>query len=99
MFTLRIQKLLCHCQDLQTKIQGVLLDASCRPEGRSVSFDRILLNAPSVQSRYEGDIIGTIIAEYSIMSLGKFKFQYDEVFDKVPILPFFDNKIYLDIED
>ncbi|MBK7960183.1 MAG: hypothetical protein IPK04_02535 [Bdellovibrionales bacterium] len=79
--------------------EGVLLDASCRPEGRNVSFDRILLNAPSVQSRYEGDIIGTIIAEYSIMSLGKFKFQYDEVFDKVPILPFFDNKIYLDIED
>jgi hypothetical protein len=79
--------------------EGALLDASCRAEGRNVSFNRLLLNAPSVQSRYEGDIIGTIIAEYSIMSLGQFKFQYDEVFDKVPIFPFFDHKIYLDIKD
>lgn len=78
---------------------GIFMDASCRAEGRSVSFERLLLNAPAIHSRYLGNFIGTIISEYSIMSLGKFKFEYDKVFDKVPVLPMLNHKLYLDLEE
>ncbi|WP_413577561.1 hypothetical protein ACLVWU_04135 [Bdellovibrio sp. HCB290] len=77
--------------------KGVLYDAGCRTEGRSVSFERILLNAPLIHSRYEGNVSGTVIAEVSIMSLNKFKFTYDEVFNTVPVFPFLDRSVYLDI--
>ncbi len=78
--------------------EGLLYDASCRAEGRNVSFDRLLLNAPAIHSRYEGNFIGTVIAEYSIMSLNNFKFQYDAVFDRTPILPMLKHGVYLDIQ-
>ncbi len=78
--------------------EGTLYDASCRAEGRNISFDRLLLNAPAVHSRYEGNFIGTVIAEYSIMSLNQFKFQYDPVFDRTPILPMLKHEVYLDIQ-
>lgn len=77
---------------------GTLYDASCRSEGRNVSFERILLNAPIVHSRYEGNVSGTVIAEFSIMSLGMFKFSFDQVFKTVPVFPFLDKKTYLDVE-
>lgn len=77
---------------------GMFYDAACRPEGRNVSFDRILLNAPVIHSRYEGNVSGTIIAEYSIMSLGMFKFSFDPVFARVPVFPFIDPALYLHIE-
>ncbi len=79
-------------------VEGTIYDASCRAEGRNISFDRLLLNAPAVHSRYEGNFMGTVIAEYSIMSLGQFKFQYDQVFDRTPILPMLKHEIYLDIQ-
>jgi hypothetical protein len=78
--------------------EGSLLDAACRAEGRQVGFERLLLNAPGIQSRYQGNFLGTIISEYAVMSLGQFKFQYDNVFDRVPVLPMLNHKIYLDIE-
>lgn len=78
---------------------GPLYDASCRNEGRNVSFEKILLNAPVVHSRYEGNISGTIIAEFSLMSLGKFKFSFDQVFTKVPVLPFIDQGLYLEVKN
>ena len=78
--------------------EGVLYDASCRSEGRSVAYERIFLNAPSIQSRYQGDVFGTMVAEYALMSLGNFKFKYDTVFDKVSILPFLKSQIYLSVE-
>jgi len=84
--------------DLLEFAEGELLDASCSPEGIQVGFDRILLNAPSVQSRYQGHFNGTIIAEFSVMSLGQFKFSFDPVFNRVPVLPFLDKSIYLDIK-
>ncbi|WP_413580597.1 Ig-like domain-containing protein [Bdellovibrio sp. HCB288] len=77
--------------------KGALYDAACRTEGRNVSFERILLNAPLIHSRYEGNVSGTVIAEVSIMSLNKFKFSYDEVFNTVPVFPFLDRSVYLDI--
>ena len=68
--------------------QGQMMDADCRPDGKNISFERLLLNAPQIQSRYEGNFQGVIIAEIAIMRLGDFKFKYDPVFKTTPILPF-----------
>jgi hypothetical protein len=67
---------------------GSFMDADCRAEGKNINFKRLLLNAPQLQSRYEGNFSGVIIAEIAIMRLGDFKFKYDPVFKNVPILPF-----------
>ncbi|MBO9667240.1 MAG: hypothetical protein J7501_10560 [Bdellovibrio sp.] len=77
---------------------GTLYDAACRSEGRMVSFERLLLNAPIVHSRYEGNFSGTIISEFAIMSLGQFIFSFDPVFSKTSVLPFLDSKTFLHIE-
>lgn len=84
--------------DLIQAKAGLFYDASCRPEGRNISFERILLNAPIVHSRYEGNVSGTIIAEFSVMSLGMFKFSFDPVFTRVPVFPFLDTALYLDVK-
>jgi hypothetical protein len=75
------------------------MDAACRPERRAVSFERLLLNAPAVHSRYQGSYSGSIIAEIAVGSLEKFVFSFDPVFSSVPILPFLDSKTYLEIRD
>lgn len=77
---------------------GTLFDAECRPEGRNVAFQRILLNAPIVHSRYTGQVEGTIIAEFAQMTLSTFKFKFDPVLKTVPILPFLDPSSYLLVE-
>lgn len=70
-----------------------LQDASCRPvitgqpAPREVHFERLLLNAPRVDSRYTGQFTGVIISELALMSLADFTFQFDDVFKRVPILP------------
>lgn len=79
--------------------EGPLYDATCRPEGRNVSYDRIILNAPIIQSRYQGNISGTIISEFSIMSLGTFKFTFDPVFTRVSVFPFLEKSMYLEVKD
>jgi hypothetical protein len=76
---------------------GPLLDAACEPQGREVAFERILLNAPIIHSRYKGDVSGTLIAEQAAMSLGNFKFSYDSIFSKVPVLPFLQANEFLAI--
>jgi hypothetical protein len=78
---------------------GVLYDAACRQEGRNVSFERIVLNAPAIHSRYQGNISGTLIAEYALMSLGVFKFKFDPVFTRVPMFPKVNKKLYLEVTD
>jgi len=78
---------------------GPFMDAACRSETRNVSFERILLNAPIIHSRYEGNVSGTIIAEVSIMALGQFKFSFDPVFLDVPVLPYLKASTYLEIKD
>jgi len=78
---------------------GTLYDASCRGEGRTIGFERIVLNAPVINSRYQGDISGTIIAEHAVMSLGTFKFKFDPVFIRVPLFPKISKKLYLDVVD
>lgn len=78
---------------------GTLYDAACRAEGRNVSFERIVLNAPAIHSRYEGNVTGTLIAEYALMSLGTFKFKFDPVFIRVPMFPKVSKKLYLEVID
>ncbi|NQZ19343.1 MAG: hypothetical protein HRT44_08820 [Bdellovibrionales bacterium] len=50
-------------------------------------YHRLLLNAPAVHSRYNGDFQGWVIAEFALWKLGDFKFRFDPVFKSVPILP------------
>lgn len=68
-------------------------DASCRPavngaKPRDVHFERLLINAPRVDSRYSGKFTGVIVSELPLMSLSAFAFSYDTVFNRVPVLPF-----------
>ena len=41
---------------------------------------------------------GTMIAEYALMSLGAFKFEFDPVFREVPVLPLLNLEDFLVIE-
>jgi hypothetical protein len=76
-----------------------MLDAACEPiHGRSVAFSHVILNAPIVFSRYQGDFKGSIIAEIALMSLGAFIFEFDPVFSSQVILPLLDPSDYLAIE-
>lgn len=68
-------------------------DASCRTsvngaKPRDVHFERLLINAPRVDSRYTGKYTGVIVSELPLMSLSVFAFSYDPVFNRVPVLPF-----------
>jgi hypothetical protein len=65
---------------------------------RQVSFDRILINAPSLQSRYTGKFKGVMIGETALFSLGKFSFEFDDVFKEVPVLPLLPIENYLVVE-
>lgn len=76
----------------------LLYDSECRAEGRNITFDSLLLNAPFVHSRYKGNFKGTIIAETGLMSLGSFVFSFDPVFQKVPVLPFLNMDQILKVE-
>lgn len=66
-----------------------LLDATCRggSDPRAVSFERLLLNAPTIHSRYIGDFKGVVVGEVVLFSVGKFSFTFDSVFQRVPLLP------------
>ncbi|PWU17379.1 MAG: hypothetical protein C5B49_08985 [Bdellovibrio sp.] len=76
-----------------------LVDAACEPQfGRSVSFDRLILNAPIVFSRYQGGFTGSVIAEVALMSLNTFVFQFDEIFSSQPVLPLLRQEDYLMIK-
>jgi hypothetical protein len=74
------------------------VDAALQPCGRSVSFKGVLANAPIVQSRYNGNFGGTIIAEFMMGSLGSFVYTYDDVFEKVPVAPLIDFSKSFDVE-
>jgi hypothetical protein len=83
---------------------GTQQDAACRAEGRNVRYDRLLLNAPLVESRYAGGFSGSIIAEIGLMSLGlaqnqsRFKFEFDPVFQEADILPLLTDQDFLHVE-
>lgn len=79
---------------------GVTLVDSSNPFNNTANtpFRRLLLNAPDVQSRYNGKFEGTIIAEYALWKLGQFTFQYDSVFTAVPIFPLLDLNTILRVQ-
>lgn len=67
---------------------GVLKDAQDSYSPRaSINYTGLLLNAPMVQSRYLGNIKGTIIAEAALFALGEFHFEFDPVFGEVNVFP------------
>jgi len=74
-----------------------LVDAALQPTGRQVGFDRLLVNAPTIQSRYQGHFNGVIIAEVALFSLNQFDFKFDEVFSRVPVLPLIPEKEFLEV--
>lgn len=80
--------------------QGGLEDASCRggQNPRQVSFNRLLLNAPRVDSRYTGQFTGVIIAEVPLLSLSNFSFRYDQTFNNVPVLPLLQPQDFLVVQ-
>jgi hypothetical protein len=77
----------------------IIYDASCLPNARNVSFQHLLLNAPQVHSRYTGNLRGTIIAEFALMSLGQLSFEFDPVFSdvNVKVLPMLKDTDFLKV--
>lgn len=76
-----------------------LRDATCEPGGRNKALSRVLLNAPRVDSRYNGNFSGAIIAEISTLSVGSFKFSFDPVFERVAILPMLKDADFLHVDE
>jgi hypothetical protein len=72
-------------------------DASCYAEGRAIHLNRILIAAPSVQSRLTGNVSGVVIAEVPLFALGQFSYEFDSVFQRVPVLPILKSTDFLDI--
>jgi hypothetical protein len=62
-----------------------------QPTGRVVSFERLLINTPNFNSRYQGEFKGVIIAEMALGSLGDFSFKFDDIFSRVFVLPLLNN--------
>ena len=53
----------------------------------SIPFERLLVNAPNIQSRYIGKYSGVVIAEIALFAPGELVFEYDPIFNSIPILP------------
>lgn len=73
-------------------------DASCYAGGRSVHLERILLNAPVIQSRFTGNVSGVVITEVALFSLSAFSYQFDDVFKRVNVLPMLAPSQFLDVQ-
>lgn len=91
------QSIVAEAAIVEAGIGGKLQDADCLGS-RAVAFERILLNAPVVMSRYNGNVKGTIVAEWALMSLGAFKFEFDSVFRSVDVLPKLDQASFLTVQ-
>jgi len=63
---------------------------------RTVSFERLLINASQIHSRYTGNYKGIIISPFVMWSLGEFSFEYDTTFDleAVQIFPRLNTPIF-----
>jgi hypothetical protein len=77
---------------------GTLQDATCGPQARAVGYDRLLLNAPVIESRYQGLFSGALIAEITLTSLGSLKFEFDPIFAKASVLPLLTPDDYLNVD-
>lgn len=74
-------------------------DATCESGGRNRTMSRLLVVAPRVDSRYNGNFTGSVVAEAAVMSIGSFKFKFDPVFERVSVLPLLNEADYLKITD
>lgn len=75
-------------QDASVPAAGDAVANSAAGQSRtSINFQHLLLNAPLIHSRYMGAVNGVIVAESAMFSLGEFVFNYDPVFENVPVLP------------
>lgn len=73
-----------------------LEDATCQAD--TPAFSRLLLVAPLVHSRYQGQFKGIVIAEVVLFRLGKSTFEFDPVFKEVPTLPILKDTDYLQVK-
>lgn len=75
-------------------------DASCHggADPRLVHFDRLMLVAPNVQSRYTGQFSGVLVAEFANFSLSKFSFRFDPVFKEVSVFPLLPTTDFLEVK-
>jgi hypothetical protein len=78
------------------KLIPSLEDATCQPD--TPAFSRLLLDAPLVHSRYQGQFTGLVIAEVVLFRLGKSTFEFDPVFKEVPTLPILKDTDYLQVK-
>lgn len=78
-----------------------LPDATCTKGGRGASFERLLVNAPVVHNRYNGQFKGLMISEIALLALNALKYEFDPVFSnpKVRILPLLKSSDFLEIKD
>jgi hypothetical protein len=80
----------------KAKLIAALEDSSCHDD--TISFTRLLLNAPLVHSRYKGNFKGLVIAEAALFRLSKSSFEFDPVFKNVPTLPVLKDSDYLQVQ-
>jgi len=80
----------------QGKLIPSLEDASCHND--TISFSRLLLNAPQVHNRYKGTFRGLVIAEIALFRLSQSSFEFDRVFKQVSVLPVLQDSDYLEVK-
>jgi hypothetical protein len=80
----------------QGKQIAALEDAGCNDD--TLSFSRLLLDAPQIHSRYKGAFKGLVIAEVVLFRLSKANFEFDPVFKSVPVLPVLKDSDYLQVQ-
>ncbi|MGE0529102.1 MAG: hypothetical protein AB7G93_21350 [Bdellovibrionales bacterium] len=78
-------------RSVEAALGSSLYDASCEPQARAISFSRLLVAAPYINSRYNGDFSGAIVSDAALMSLGTFKFEFAPVFKSVSIFSLLDS--------
>lgn len=69
------------------------------PNNRRVHFNKVLFNAPRIDSRYTGKITGSIITGTGSWSKGKFNFEYGPHLNFSPILPFINHDTFFKVQD
>ena len=85
-------------QDLYDEASMIPLeDSSCHDD--TLSFSRMLLNAPVIHSRYSGRFRGVVIAEFALFWQGKSSYEFDPIFKEIPVLPILKESDYLLVEN
>lgn len=79
------------------KIVGLVDAGAVTGQGTDQNFDRLLVMAPHVHSRYTGQFKGFLIAEIAIFRIGFLQFSLDSVFEKVAPFPLFKNRSYVSV--